>query len=431
MGTEVAISFSSLRTQLENEKSSLFKIDENIKKIQVSGRSFSNDSRFNNASGDYYKSGFRAGGRNSFQDAGNNYKNEEQLFGKRKHETKTVFSRLSARVQDSDGEDDGPGIKRGRVPSAVCRELPTRAAVLRAQGDDEQARKRNRRIFGSLLGTLQKFKQEEIVLQTKEDKKAQVERKIEEQARLEKEREQKERKTLYAEREHKKAKIKALEAKMARVQEFEKWEESQKSIANFILTKAKPHIYWIPKKMSEKATEKLNSSRKFHEKCMIKKRQELQEELQRIEQRCLRPRGPGAKENDPELTDKDVEMPLQKDPAEQDQEMNEDDKGHKRNKFAADADEKEDSDGDDRHDAPNDKDELVAEVKNETDDVKTVDRSQEVEDQNMSVDANTTVEAEVNDSTVNGEQTKDASEVNNVQPVAEEKPEEPEHSEHS
>lgn len=92
-----------------------------------------------------------------------------------------------------------------------------------------------------------------------------MERKIEEQARQEKEREQKERKTLFAEREHKKATIKALEAKMARVQEFEKWEESQKNLANFILTKAKPHIYWLPKKMSEKATEKLESSRKYHE----------------------------------------------------------------------------------------------------------------------------------------------------------------------
>lgn len=78
-----------------------------------------------------------------------------------------MFCRLSARVQDSDGEDEGPGSKRARMPSTVCRELPTRAAVLRAQGDDEQARTRNRRMFGSLLGTLQKFKQEEIVLQTK------------------------------------------------------------------------------------------------------------------------------------------------------------------------------------------------------------------------------------------------------------------------
>lgn len=43
MGTEVAISFSTLRTQLENEKSSLCKIDESIKRIvQTPGR-YSND----------------------------------------------------------------------------------------------------------------------------------------------------------------------------------------------------------------------------------------------------------------------------------------------------------------------------------------------------------------------------------------------------
>ncbi|CAG9789573.1 unnamed protein product [Diatraea saccharalis] len=350
MGTEVAISFSALRAQLENEKSSLYKIDENIKKIQVTGR-FPSD-RFNNSSGDYVRGGARTGNRNLYQDAGNNYKNDDQ-FGKRKHETKTVFSRLSARTQDSDGEDDVPGNKRVRMPSAVSRELPTRAAVLRAQGGDEQARTRNRRIFGSLLGTLQKFKQEEIVLQTKEDKKAQVERKIEEQARLEKEREQKERKTLFLEREHKKATIKALEAKMARVQEFEKWETSQKSLTNFILTKAKPHLYWIPKKMSDKATEKLNSSRKYHEKCMIKKREELQEELQRIEQRCLRQRGPGTKENDPESQNNKDSSQHNDSITEHDHEMKtdeSDDKSRKRNKFAMDADEKEDSDADDRHD---------------------------------------------------------------------------------
>lgn len=52
---------------------------------------------------------------------------------------------------------------------------------------------------------------------------------------------------------------------MARVQEFEKWEASQKNLGNFILTKSKPHVYWLPKKMSDKANEKLESSRKYHE----------------------------------------------------------------------------------------------------------------------------------------------------------------------
>ncbi|XP_041968853.1 pinin [Aricia agestis] len=356
MGTEIAVSFSTLRAQLENEKSSLFKIDENIKKIvQTTGR-FNND-RFN-ATGDYSRGAPRLGGRNSYPDASNNYnnyKNDEQ-FNKRKHETKTVFSRLSARVNDSDGEEDGPGAKRVRMPSAVSRELPTRAAVLRAQGDDEQARTRNRRIFGSLLGTLQKFKQEEIVLQTKEDKKAQVERKIEEQARMEKEREQKERKTLFAEREQKKATIKALEAKMGRVQEFEKWEASQKCLGNFILTKAKPHIYWIPKKMSEKAAEKLESSTKLHEKYLARKRVELQEELQRIEQRCLRVRGPG------------------RDEQENKQESLADDKPSRRDKFAPEQDrDGEESDGE-IHGEDNDNN---GEVKEQTEEI-NIDQPSEI-----------------------------------------------------
>lgn len=89
--------------------------------------------------------------------------------------------------------------------------------------------------------------------------------------------------------------------------------------------------------------------------CMIKKRQELQEELQRIEQRCLRARGPWAKENDPDVhSDKDTEThPKDPENAQPDQEIKQEGDGaSKRNKFAMDADEKEkdDSDGDDRHD---------------------------------------------------------------------------------
>lgn len=52
---------------------------------------------------------------------------------------------------------------------------------------------------------------------------------------------------------------------MGRVQEYEKWEESQKNLSNFILTRTNPPIYWLPKKMNDKTNEKLESSRKFHE----------------------------------------------------------------------------------------------------------------------------------------------------------------------
>lgn len=165
---------------------------------------------------------------------------------------------------DSDGDEDFPS-KKPRVSSQVIRELPSKQQVLKAQAGDEVSKARNRRMFGSLLGTLQKFKQEEIVLKNKEDKRAQVEKKIEEQAKQERENEKRERQNLFAERELKKATIKALEEKMIRMQHFEKWESVHKPLVNFIETKWKPHIYWLPKIMNNQAKEKYDFSRKKQE----------------------------------------------------------------------------------------------------------------------------------------------------------------------
>lgn len=89
---------------------------------------------------------------------------------------------------------------------------------------------------------------------------------------------------------------------------------------------------------------------------MAKKRQELQEELQRIEQRCLRVRG--AKENEPDASQEDKEQTKQRKDSETSEQEVKDDKGRKRNKFAMDVDEKEreDSDGEDRNGDPKSED---------------------------------------------------------------------------
>lgn len=96
--------------------------------------------------------------------------------------------------------------------------------------------------------------------------------------------------------------------------------------------------------------------------CMAKKRQELQEELQRIEQRCLRVRG--AKENEPDASQEDKEQKKRKDSETSEQEVK-DDKGRKRNKFAMDVDEKErdDSDGEDRNGDPKSEDIVMKQEK--------------------------------------------------------------------
>lgn len=78
----------------------------------------------------------------------------------------SVFKRLDKPRQSAD--DDYPN--KPQMHSRVIvtpREVPSRQDALKAQDRDEKSKARNRRMFGALLGTLQKFRQEETKLKTK------------------------------------------------------------------------------------------------------------------------------------------------------------------------------------------------------------------------------------------------------------------------
>lgn len=125
-------------------------------------------------------------------------------------------------------------------------------------------------MFGALLGTLQKFRQEETKLKAKvsiyfllqkkiyliiflylilqEDKKAEVEARVEEAKRKEKEELRKERQQLFISRKKQLAEVKALETKLARSKQFQEWRTSQLPLVNFIRTRTEPAIYYLPNK---------------------------------------------------------------------------------------------------------------------------------------------------------------------------------------
>jgi len=170
-------------------------------------------------------------------------------------ETKSVFSRLSGPARDEEE------VFKPKLHSRVIRELPTRQEIVQAQGVDAQSRARNRRIFGSLLGTLQKFCQEESRLKPKEDKKAQIERKLEEQQTQERENLKRERQNLFTNRKKQQLEIRMIEIKMNRLKEQNEWEDSKKPLFNFIMTKAKPHLYYLPKHHNSCTEQKLKESR--------------------------------------------------------------------------------------------------------------------------------------------------------------------------
>lgn len=203
-------------------------------------------------------------------------------------EPKTVFSRLSARVPstaDDSADEDDTAIKPAVSSRVIAtpREIPSRQEVIRRERIDERSRQRNKRMFGALLGTLQKFRLEETKLKAKEDKKAEVEARVEEARRREKEELRRERQQLFLSRKRQLAEVRALEAKLARSRQFQDWRAAQLPLASYIKTHAQPSIYYIPKRKNPQTETLLaQSAKELHEE--IERREKaLLEELELIE----------------------------------------------------------------------------------------------------------------------------------------------------
>ncbi|KAJ8880794.1 hypothetical protein PR048_017265 [Dryococelus australis] len=95
-----------------------------------------------------------------------------------------------------------------------------------------------------------------------EEKRAQVEKKLEENAKREKEELKRERQELFQERKRKQAEIRKIEFKILRIKEQDEWEAKHRYLLNFIQTRTKPHIFYLPKAQSAKTEERLVASQK-------------------------------------------------------------------------------------------------------------------------------------------------------------------------
>lgn len=166
-------------------------------------------------------------------------------------------------------------------------------------------------MFGALLGTLQKFRQEETKLKAKvfyfnyyifsynlseinylefsylkiilihdfiiefslqEDKKAEVEARVEEAKRKEREELKKERQQLFLNRKQQLAQVKALETKVARSKTYQEWRSAQIPLLNFIKTKTQPHIYYLPKRSTPETDTLLQESSKLLKGTFVQKK---------------------------------------------------------------------------------------------------------------------------------------------------------------
>lgn len=146
---------------------------------------------------------------------------------------------------------------------------------------------RNKRMFGSLLGTLQKFKKEENILKSKEDKKAQIEKKLEQQEMEEKIKLKQEREALIENRKRKQFEVKALETKMEKWKDLEIWEEGHRHLVNFIKTSTKPEVFWRPKTWDDKTTELKNKTQQEINEKIAERRKQVADEVKAIEDKSV------------------------------------------------------------------------------------------------------------------------------------------------
>lgn len=164
MATEILKSFGTLQSELEQAKSSLKGVDENIKRLigrdpsdviprPVVKRPLLNEDNRNRSRGP-------AVPRRTY-----NHENDEPTSKRR---TTSVFKRLSERQTIYEEEIEQKPLKQMISKVIVTpKEVPSRQEALAAQSCDERSKARNRRMFGALLGTLQKFQQEETKLKPK------------------------------------------------------------------------------------------------------------------------------------------------------------------------------------------------------------------------------------------------------------------------
>merc|ERR1712173_155895 len=116
---------------------------------------------------------------------------------------------------------DGDDVVRKSVMSRVVKEVKSREETIEEQKTDNKVVARNKRMFGALVGTLQRFNKEEIKKKDVLEKKKVVEKKVEEKTEREKEEIKNRKRELFDEQKKKKKDIQIIQTQMKRVEEYE------------------------------------------------------------------------------------------------------------------------------------------------------------------------------------------------------------------
>jgi len=215
----------------------------------------------------------------------------------------SINSRLGPRVSNSDdpinddndesnvtGESNGYGGEvtgKGSVMSRIVVEQKSREDALAEQKQDKKENQRNKRMFGSILGTLQKFRADETKDKDREQKRRKIETKIDQKTEKERAEAIKQKQELFEDKKKKEMEIKVLQVQMKRAEEFEVWERCKRKEQKYIRTKnCTTKIYYLPKNHNDSTLTALENTMDEIDEEIRVAREVFEEELQKISARA-------------------------------------------------------------------------------------------------------------------------------------------------
>ncbi|XP_074598970.1 uncharacterized protein LOC141853501 [Brevipalpus obovatus] len=165
----------------------------------------------------------------------------------------------------------------------AIKEIKPRHQAIEEQSTDKRGVARNRRMLGMILGTLQKFQSEESRRKPVTQKRAEIEEKLDKQAEEERASIRKERRELAKKKREEQAQLRKTELKEERVTIHDEWEKSHKNLINFIQTKTKPPIFYLPTKPTPESEKRCKETKEKFRWILAEKRAKVQKELADIE----------------------------------------------------------------------------------------------------------------------------------------------------
>ncbi|KAM9787214.1 pinin [Syngnathus typhle] len=296
----MAVAVRSLQDQIEKAKEGLRNVDDNIRKLTGRDPNESRPGQMRRLGGPMAGIGVAAVGgggrgrglnllRRSLSDIGGGPPAKQRdIEGALLRLAGDQRARRDVR-HDSDAEDDDD-VKKPALQSSVVATSKerTRRDLIQDQTMDEKGKQRNRRMFGLLMGTLQKFKQESNVCTEKQKRRSEIEQKLEVQAEVEKKKLESEKRELFEERRAKQTELRLLEQKVELAQLQEEWTGHNNLLVKFIRTKTRPHIFYRPGKMCSATQKLLDDSTKKLNVVFEERREAFTEHINKMESRPRR-----------------------------------------------------------------------------------------------------------------------------------------------